>query len=82
MRVRFVTPFVLALALIATSQLTGAQQPSPAAKPPNFYESTYKPLPAQTTVIRNATILTAAGPRSNVDRILLQNGKIAAVGQT
>src|SRR3954469_4772098 len=29
---------------------------------PNAYASTYTPLPSRTTVIRNATILTAAGP--------------------
>ena len=48
--------------------------PAPAAPPQtggaaplvsNPYPSTYKPLPSETTVIRNATILTAAGP---VDR--------------
>ena len=40
----------------------------PAATPPlvpNAYQSTYKPFPSRTTLIRNATILTAAGP---VDR--------------
>src|SRR3954447_19937197 len=82
MRVRFVTPFVLALALIATSQLTRAQQPAPAAPPQNFYESTYKPLPSQTTVIRNATILTAAGPAIERGSVVMQNGKISAVGAT
>jgi imidazolonepropionase-like amidohydrolase len=84
MRVRFVTPFILAVALILTSRLTDAQQqtPSAGAKPPNVYESTYKPLPSQTTVIRNATILTAAGPLIERGSVLLQNGKITAVGAT
>ena len=49
---------------------------------PNLYASTYRPWPSQTTVIRNATILTAAGPLIERGSILLQNGKIAAVGQT
>ncbi len=44
------------------------------------YASTYKPLPSQTTVIINATILTAAGPAIEGGSILLQNGKVAAVG--
>ncbi|CAN5851878.1 hypothetical protein BH18ACI5_BH18ACI5_01910 [soil metagenome] len=84
MRARFVTPFILAVALIFTSRLTDAQQQTsvPAATPPNVYESTYKPLPAQTTVIRNATILTAAGPVIERGSVLLQNGKISAVGAT
>ncbi|MEO5898440.1 MAG: amidohydrolase family protein [Vicinamibacterales bacterium] len=84
MRARFVTPFTLAVALIFSSRLTDAQQQTtvPPAQPPNVYESTYTPLPAQTTVIRNATILTAAGPVIERGSVLLQNGKISAVGAT
>jgi len=44
------------------------------------FPSTYKPAPARTTVIRNATILTAAGPVLRNASILLRDGKIAAVG--
>ena len=67
--------------------LLRAQQPAPqgTATPPlvpNAYQSTYKPLPSRTTLIRNATILTAAGPAIERGSILLQNGKIAALGQT
>ena len=47
----------------------------------NAYASTYQPLPSQTTIIRNATILTAAGPIIERGSILLQNGKVTAVGQ-
>ena len=67
------------------------QKPDPAASPgekkpapskiANPYASTYQPLPSQTTVIRNATILTAAGPIIERGSLLLQNGKVAAVGQ-
>ena len=67
------------------------QKPDPAASPgekkpapskiANPYASTYQPLPSQTTVIRNATILTAAGPVIERGSVLLQNGKVAAVGQ-
>jgi len=46
------------------------------------YPSTYKPFPSKTTVIKNVTILTAAGPRITGGSILLQDGKIAAVGAT
>ncbi|MEP6914454.1 MAG: hypothetical protein ABJC89_02355, partial [Acidobacteriota bacterium] len=48
---------------------------------PNAYASTYTPLPSQTTVIRNATLLTAAGPVIERGSILLQGGKVSAVGQ-
>ena len=58
----------------------GEKKPAP-SKIANPYASTYQPLPSQTTVIRNATILTAAGPIIERGSLLLQNGKVAAVGQ-
>src|SRR6266568_1157404 len=44
------------------------------------FPSTYVPFPSRTTVIRNVNILTAAGPLIRKGAILMQNGKIAAVG--
>ena len=44
------------------------------------YASTYKPLPSRPTLIKNATILTAAGPRLQSGSLLLRDGKVAAVG--
>src|SRR5437868_12466497 len=44
------------------------------------FPSTYKPFPSKTTVIKNVTILTAAGPRITNGAILLRNGKIETVG--
>ena len=44
------------------------------------FPSTYSPLPSKTTVIRNVTILTAAGPAIHNGAVLLRDGKIAAVG--
>jgi imidazolonepropionase-like amidohydrolase len=57
-------------------------EPMPGAPPlvPNAYASTYEPFPSQATVIRNATILTAAGPVIEGGSILLQDGKVAALG--
>ncbi len=52
---------------------------SPNADP---FPSTYVPFPSRTTVIRNVNILTAAGPLIRNGAILMQNGKIAAVGAT
>jgi imidazolonepropionase-like amidohydrolase len=46
------------------------------------FPSTYVPFASRTTVIRNVNILTAAGPMIRNGAILLQNGKIAAVGAT
>src|SRR5690349_7998932 len=44
------------------------------------FPSTYVPFPSRTTVIRNVNILTAAGPLIRNGAILMQNGKVAAVG--
>ncbi len=46
------------------------------------FPSTYAPFPSHTTVIRNVNIFTAAGPLIRNGAILLQNGKVAAVGQS
>ena len=44
------------------------------------FPSTYRPFASRPTLIRNATILTAAGPAIHNGSVLLENGKIAAVG--
>ncbi len=70
---------------------TPSPPPTPPQGPPrqggappvvaDAFASTYRPLPSQTTVIRNATILTAAGALIERGTVLMQNGTIAAVGQ-
>jgi imidazolonepropionase-like amidohydrolase len=45
------------------------------------FPSTYRPFPSRPTLIRNATILTAAGPRIVGGSVLMQNGKITAIGK-
>lgn len=44
------------------------------------FPSTYRPWPSRTTAIRNATIMTAAGPTIRGGTVVLRDGKIAAVG--
>ncbi|HEV3088535.1 MAG TPA: amidohydrolase [Candidatus Elarobacter sp.] len=71
-------------------QATPAPAPSPAGPTPgpgaistpfaDPYPSTYVPFPSRPTLIRNATILTAAGPTIHNGSILIRDGKIAAVG--
>ena len=53
-----------------------------AASVPNAdpFPTTYKRFPSRTTLIRNATILTAAGPTIQGGSVLLRDGKIAEVG--
>jgi imidazolonepropionase-like amidohydrolase len=46
------------------------------------FPSTYTPVPSRPTVIRNATVMTAAGPTLRNASVLLRDGRIAAVGPT
>src|SRR6266702_3682115 len=70
-------------------QAAASPVPSPAPSPgpggtslpnANPFPSTYKPFPRRTTLIRNATIMTAAGPTITRGSVLLRDGKIVAVG--
>ncbi len=47
---------------------------------PETFESRYQALPSQTTVIVNATVLTGTGERLDDAGILIEDGKIAAIG--
>jgi imidazolonepropionase-like amidohydrolase len=68
-------------AAAAAKPQTGAKPGGrPAAAETEPYASTYRPLPSQPTLIQNATIMTAAGPRLAGASILLRDGKVAAVG--
>jgi imidazolonepropionase-like amidohydrolase len=46
------------------------------------FASTYQPLPGKTTVIRNAIILVGDGARLDGGSLLLEDGKVAAIGTT
>jgi imidazolonepropionase-like amidohydrolase len=46
------------------------------------FPSTYRPSPARSTLIRNVTIMTAAGPTIRSGSVLLRDGRIAEVGAT
>jgi imidazolonepropionase-like amidohydrolase len=77
-------PAALALALAplagcAASTATHSPADSLSALRPQ-YASTYRRHPSTSTLIRNATILTAAGPELRGASILLTDGKITAVG--
>ncbi len=76
------------LAACATSRsappaATSAQPATPAqaaATEAEPFPSTYRPYPSRTTLITNATILTAAGPTIQRGSLLLRDGKVAEVG--
>ena len=66
-----------------SSESTPSTPPGPGGTSlPNAdpFPSTYRPFPSRTTLIRNATIMTAAGPSIQNASVLLRDGKIAAVG--
>ena len=75
-----VVPLAGCAAATAKPQTAAAKPGDKPAEAPEPYASTYKPLPSQPTLIKNATILTAAGPRLQGASILLRDGKVAAVG--
>jgi imidazolonepropionase-like amidohydrolase len=77
------------------TQLQGTQAPAPRASDraaageaagsfstPNAdpFPSTYVPYPSRPTLIRNVTLLTAAGPTIRNGSILMREGRIVAVG--
>ncbi len=59
---------------------TGTEQTIAAAWPADSFPSTYKPHAAPPTLIRNATILTGTGDEITGGEILMEDGKITAVG--
>ena len=81
MRLRFAPALSLSAVIAVIPIARAAQQIGVAPFVAKAYESTYQPFPSRPTVIRNATILTAAGPILERGSILLQGGKVAAIGQ-
>ena len=63
-----------------TSQNSSLGAGAVSAPNANPFPSTYRPYPSRTTVIRNVSILTAAGPLIQSGSVVLRDGKIAAVG--
>ena len=64
----------------APSAATTPAAPAPAAPDPIAFPSTYQAQPSRPTFIRNATVLTAAGPILQNGSVLLRDGKVMAVG--
>jgi imidazolonepropionase-like amidohydrolase len=66
----------------STTAATRTGPGSGAVSTPNAdpFPSTYRPFASRTTLIRNVTIMTAAGPTIQNGSVLLRDGKIAGVG--
>ncbi|MGF7154719.1 amidohydrolase [Novosphingobium gossypii] len=84
---RTALPLAVGLAALVTTGAQGAPSPIPApavARPvptaPEAFPSTYRPLPSVQTAIVNASILTAAGDRIDHGTVVMDGGKIIAVG--
>ena len=84
LRVAFVVAAIALAPSMAPSAYSQTPETDPSRDPAAFaydpFPSTYAPGAVQTTVIRNATVLTAAGPMLENASVLLENGRIAAVG--
>lgn len=70
----------------ASAQAPGAQSPTPGERRGDdgeavVFPSTYERREAPPVLIRNATVLTAAGPRIENGSVLMRDGKIVAVGR-
>ena len=77
---------VIAAACATTGAPATTPVPPPALTPVDVvqerapFPSTYAPIASRPTLIRNATVLTAAGPRLDNADVLLRDGRIEAVG--
>jgi len=65
----------------ATAGAPPAEERPAAPRDENPYPSTYRPLPSGTTLIRGATVLTGTGEELAGADVLIQDGRIAAVGE-
>ena len=59
---------------------TAASADGPVRPPTDPFPSTYAPYPSETVLITGATLLTGTGERIDNGAVLMQGGRIAAVG--
>jgi len=77
---------IIAVALLTAWLVIPALHPTPKDEavadrfPSDEFPSTYRPLPSHPTIIRGATVLTGKDTELKNASILLQDGKIAAIG--
>ena len=77
------TPLCLAMAfaLCAAPVQAKKSKAAPEATKPAPYASTYRPIASPPVLLRNATVLTGTGERLDDADVLMQDGKIQAVGK-
>ncbi len=74
-------PAVLAVGCATAGAPTAADRPAAPSPNPDPYPSTYRPLPSGATLIRGATVLTGTGEELAGADVLIEGGRIAAVGE-
>lgn len=79
---KFLPSLVMAaLSVALTGCLQNEQQDEKVVINKNPYPSTYQVLPQQTTLIKNATVLTGTGTRMDNADVLMVDGKINKIGK-
>ena len=79
---KFLPSLVMAaLSVALTGCLQNEQQDEKVVINKNPYTSTYQVLPLQTTLIKNATVLTGTGTRMDNADVLMVDGKINKIGK-
>ena len=78
---RHLTLAAACLAIIGTVACVAAPPASAASRfADDPYPSTYKPLPSEPVLLRNATVLTGTGQRLDGADVLMRDGRIVQVG--
>lgn len=75
------TQAALICAAIYSLPTFAKKKPAPEPQKPAPYASTYQAMPSVPVLLQNATILTGTGERLEVADVLMQDGKIQAVGK-
>jgi imidazolonepropionase-like amidohydrolase len=83
MTINGVRPLVLiwSAALVACAGAPATQAPEPEAPPAPKFPSTYQAPPAESVLIRGATVLAGDGTRLDGGDVWLENGVVKAVGR-
>lgn len=68
-------------AVLVTHSALAKKKPEPAPRKPAPYASTYQAMPSVPVLLQNATVLTGTGERMEAADVLLQDGKVQAVGK-
>ena len=75
-------PLCLAMtAVLVAGPLQAKKKPEPAPAVPAPYASTYQAIASPPVLLKNATVLTGTGERLDNADVLMQDGKIQAVGK-